>query len=463
MNKNLSKILGLTIIGIAMSACSKSDFIEDQNEAIASQHRADYAANFIKKYGEVAPDKSWDFTSMQPRYSLTPEVGAPQASTRGTDSYSQTKTTGFVVEQSVLQWMSTNMSAGKNNKGKGNPFYTKVPLNPFTIVPIFQGNASKYWQLWMHVDGIDNDIMIWAKGEDLAYRTAEGGELTSCGTGQAGVSKSAFEVVAPAITFSGLPEGADIYFYLKSWDSVSAYNADGQKTQYTQLSSLDEKMLALKNCPKPAAVPANNEVNIIGCEDATDNDYEDLVFMVYGIPTIYEPTEMYETFTKRYMVEDLGSTDDFDFNDVVVDVSQQMKTIYYYEIDATGKKHLVNTEGPTLVKQWAEVRAAGGILDFTLNIGGTTWTKSVSLPPADQMRNTKSIDYNAVLSRFDIANNGWIPSANNITVSVDGRGNNAGVQLIPFPKEGEIPMIIAVDKEVKWMVERQSVPDSWIR
>jgi hypothetical protein len=41
---------------------------------------------------------------------------------------------------------------------------------------------------------------------------------------------------------------------------------------------------------------------------------------------------------------------------------------------------------------------------------------------------------------------------------VVGRGENAGVQLIQFPKKGDIPMIIAVDKEVKWMKERQSVP-----
>lgn len=466
MKKNLLKIVSMAVVAIALSACSKSDFFDDQNEAITGKQKADYATNFIKKYGEVDLNKSWDFTSMQPQYSLSSEVNSARAITRGDGSFTQTKTTGFIIEKTVLDWMFLNIPAGKNNSGKGNPFYMKVPQNSFTIVPVFQGNASYYWQLWMHVEGLENDIQIWAKGEDLGYRTEEGGELTYTGTEQAGVSKSAYEVEAPAITFSGLPTGANMYFYLKKWNSVSAYNNDAQKTQCTQLTSLNQKMLALNNCPKPTAVPEGNLVSIIGCEDATDNDYEDLVFMAYGIPPTIEPEEMYETFTKRYMLEDLGSTDDFDFNDVVVDVSEQMKTTFTYTYDSEGKKHLSSTVGPELVSQWAVVRAAGGTLDFTITIGSTTWTKSEHLTPVEQMMNTgwkgSSIDYSAVLNQFDIKKMDWDPANNNISVTVDGRGKNLGVQLIPFPKEGEIPMIIAVDKEVNWMVERHSVPDSWI-
>ena len=181
--------------------------------------------------------------------------------------------------------------------------------------------------------------------------------------------------------------------------------------------------------------------------------------MVYGTPTITEVEEMYETYTKRYMVEDLGTTDDFDFNDIVVDVSQETKTVYTYEVDENQRKHLKDTDGPTLMRQWAEVRAAGGTLDFTLKIGSTLWTKSEHLAPASQMRNTSgSINYNAVLDRFIIEGNDWNPAANNITITVEGRGINEGVQEIQFPKRGEIPMIIAVDKEIRWMYERQGVP-----
>lgn len=452
----------VAVLGAAFTSCSKD--IAFDNEGYMAQQKSEYDKNFIAKYGAVDPNQSWDFASMQPKYSLSPKGNATRGITRGIN-YTQTKATGFAIEKTILDYMFGQIPAGKNNSGKGNPFYANVPLNSFTIVPIFQGNASKYWQLWMHVDGLEDDIQIWAKGEDLAYRTEEGGELTSTGTGQNGVSKTAVEVIAPAITFSGLPEGATLYFYLKSWTNYATYESDTQKTQYTQYTSLNEKMLSLKNCPKPTNVPEGNNVNIIGCEDATDNDYEDLVFMVYGIPALIEPEEVYEIYTKRYMLEDLGSKDDFDFNDIVVDVSQQTKTTFTYEIDENQNKHLIDTDGPHLVSQWAEVRAAGGTLDFTISIGTTTittWTKSVRLAPVEQMRNTgwngSAIDYEAVLDQFDIKNNDWNPSSNNITVSVVGRGESAGVQVIKFPKTGEIPMIIAVDKEIKWMKERQSVP-----
>jgi hypothetical protein len=293
----------------------------------------------------------------------------------------------------------------------------------------------------------------------------EGDDLTLAGTGTNGIEKEACEVEAPKVTFTGLPVGNYVYFYLKAWTDYSEYDGDKLGNKATVYSSLDEKMLALKDCDKPSGVGEDQNACIIGCEDAADNDYEDLAFLVYGKFTINEPEEVFETITKRYMVEDLGSTDDFDFNDIVVDVSQTEKTTYYYVIDSEkGEKTLANTEGPVVVSQEAVVRAAGGILDFTINIGSSSWTKSEHLTPFDQMMNTgigSAIDYNAVLDQFNIENKDWNPESNNISITVDGRGGNAGVQVIPFPKEGEIPMIIAVDPTWNWMSERQSVPADW--
>ena len=467
---NLLVLGSMAVMGAAFTSCSKDIAYDSEGIAkeAAQKAKAEYEVNFVKKYGQVDPNQSWDFSSMQPTYSLSSENSSSRAITRSA-SYSTSIATGFKVEQSVLEWMFVNIPAGRNNFLKGDPFYmTIVSGDPFTIVPIFQGNATNYWQLWMHVDGIDNDILIWAKGENVAYRTEEGGTLIPVGRDQAGVDRSAFEVEAPAITFTDLPVNSDVEFYLKKWSTPGAFDNDGQKTQYTKLSSLNEKMLVLQNCKKPAAVPDDaKKVCIIGCEDAGDKDYEDLVFMVYGDFSINEPQVVYQTFTKRYMVEDLGSRDDFDFNDIVVDVKEQTKTTYNYTIK-NGKKTLISTEGPVVDKQWAEVRAAGGIIDFTINVGPTTsWTKSEHLTPSDKMWNTgwngENINYSAVLDRFDIKKKDWIPSANNISITVDGRGTNSGVQLIPFPKEGDIPMIIAVDKDVNWMVERQSIPGSWIQ
>ena len=315
----------------------------------------------------------------------------------------------------------------------------------------------------MHVDGVAKDIQIWEKGEDLSYR--KNGDLISVGKGQAGVAKDADEVVAPAITFSGMPAGK-MYFYLKAWSTPEAYENDPQQTHYTKLTSLNRKMLSMDGCTRPSGVPSGAFYRIIGCEDAGDNDYEDLAFLIYGNFTIEEPRDVYEVIPKRYMVEDLGSTDDFDFNDVVIDMFNEYKTTYTYSI--TGNEETIaDTDGPHLINQWAIVRAAGGTRDFTIKIGNsTTWTKSQHVDPVTTMVNTGvdgAINYNGQIGeKFDIINKDWDSVRDNISIEVEGKDGYSGVHYIPFPKEGDIPMIIAVDTSVNWMHERDGVPDKWI-
>ncbi len=41
------------------------------------------------------------------------------------------------------------------------------------------------------------------------------------------------------------------------------------------------------------------------------------------------------------------------------------------------------------------------------------------------------------------------------------QGSTGVYNHVKFPKAGEAPMIIAVDKSQGWMNERQSVPESW--
>ena len=295
---------------------------------------------------------------------------------------------------------------------------------------------------------------------DIYYKQTEKSEWTSPGTGNDGISKTAYEVKAPTYTFANLPVNAKMYFYLKVWK--------GGYTDFTNnamnpvmLSSLDQKMLALMECPIPANVPEGNEVAIIGCEDATDNDYEDLVFMMYGnpVPPIMHVDEVIEGTPKRYMMEDLGEeVPDFDFNDVVVDVIyNRVKKKYFYDNAADGSWIFNHDEIIGYLPDIAIVRAAGGILDFTLTIGNSTWTKSKELPNYQAMFNTGrdgEINYDKELSTIEVE--GWNPTKNDISVKVAGKDN-----AISFPEPGKAPMIIAVDPTTPWMFERTPVPESW--
>ena len=222
-------------------------------------------------------------------------------------------------------------------------------------------------------------------------------------------------------------------------------------------------MLALINCQVPSNVPADNEVSIIGCEDNVngDFDYEDLVFMMYGnpAPPIKHVDEVIVGTPKRFMMEDLGEEKpDFDFNDVVVDViSGRAKVKREYEILENGGWKLIKETTIENLPDIAVIRAAGGILDFTLKIGDTTWRKKVKFPNYQQMLNTGrdgEINYEKELDTFKVE--GWNPDNNNISVTVEGNPND-----IIFPKEGDAPMIIAVDPTTDWMVERTPAPKDW--
>ena len=453
----------MAIMGAAFTSCSKENLFD--NEAAIEKQKAEYEANFVKKFGAIDPNQSWDFSSMTPSTSM---VSTTRALTRGDgDSYNADATEGqILIQKATIDWMSENMKAGINNVKKGKPFFLQVPQNSFTIVPIFQGTASYFWQLWMHVDGITEDKLIWSKGEKITYRTSETStNWASPGTSNAGMN-NAFEVKAPTYEFANLPVNANMYFYLKVWNSYSDYKKNTMNPRV--LTSLDQMMLALIDCPRPTNVPEGNTVSIIGCEDnkSGDFDYEDLVFMMYGnpAPPIQHVDEVIVGTTKRYMMEDLGATDDFDFNDVVVDVTtDRVKKKIFYDINANGSWTFNHEEIIEHLPQEAIVRAAGGTLDFTLTIGNTTWTKSAKFPNYQEMLNTgwqgSAISYGAELDKFEVS--GYDPSNNNISVTVQGRGGSGDVMVVTFPKKGKAPMIIALDASNNWMDERSSVPEGW--
>ena len=445
------------VIGVALMSCSKSDLYDSNaaNQQKNEQQKKSYAELFVNNYGSTE-GKSWDLATLATSYTLE---SSNRALTRGGEYNADAVEGEMLVEKATVDWMSENLKAGKNNTAKGKPFYLQVPKNSFTIVPIFQGTASYYWQLWMYVDGV-GDKLIWSKG-DIQYITSQSStDWKSPGIGNTGMN-NAYQIKAPTYEFKNLPENANMYFYLKVWNSYSDFQKNTINPR--KLTSLNQMMLALINCQVPSNVPAGNEVSIIGCEDNVngDFDYEDLVFMMYGnpAPPIKHVDEVIKGTPKRYMMEDLGEEKpDFDFNDVVVDViSGRAKWKREYEILENGGWNLINETKIEDLPDIAVVRAAGGILDFTLTIGNTTWTKSAKFPNYQQMLNTGrdgEIDYEKELDTFKVE--GWNPTANNISVTVEGKA-------ITFPETGKAPMVIAVDPTTNWMFERTPAPESWFK
>ena len=455
------KMMAAAMAVLGAVSCSKSDVFDPgqaeeikkaQEEAKIEQSKTDYEANFVEKYGEVDPNQSWDFSTGTPTISL-PSSSAKAGTRAGSyertnsgDVYSNDNDKYYTFPAATINKMKDVFVEGrKTNKDMGTAFGMTVPGNAFTIVPMYMGTSGGNFDLYMHVDGI-GEILVWSKWQDMQVKGSSKGSWINVKTFDSKnncTNATAIRSMYYTFSFSGLPADTKMWFYLKITATASGYNEKGD-----ELGSINDHMreYKFKDNELPSNLPGvtNPEVMIIGCEDAktnSDDDYNDVVFMIYGepyVPSTFEVTEFEETYSKRYMIEDLGSTDDFDFNDIVVDVQETFKKTRTK--DAQGK---VTWSDPVLQGQKAFLRHRGGILPFELTIGNTNLGK---------MDGVLSDDPN---TEFTVT--GWNRNSNNISIKVyqsaDSQNSQASID-VNFPKDGAIPMIIATDTNEDWSAER---------
>jgi len=474
MKTNVKTML-MALVATSMVACSNNQDVFDGG-AIEKTAKQSYAENFAKKYPNVDMNQNWDFSSKQSDYRLGSKNKARTRAGEG----GITTGSWYEVDNNTLAWMHEQLVEGQDNRKLGNPFYMTVPGNDFTIIPIYQGQAGAMWNLHVVVDGVD--YLVWEKSNseiqkgDIQIKDGDSDEWHNLhGGGQSwetwnslyntdgsdkwladGSQNLVTAVRSIPYTFHDFPVGAEMYFYLDVTVSGSG-DWDGKYHEINNVgaheSSLKGQMLALQNVPRPANIAEDNEVMIIGCEDAdlkdSDWDCNDVVFLVYGktVPKpikIEEGEEIEEVKTVRYMIEDLGSTDDFDFNDIVVDVTE-IRTI-----SPTYTNGVVTAWNEKGKRQEAVIRHLGGTLPFVLKIGN----KEYAAGGQDTFQTSPDLKLDDVT--------GWtgLNGVHNVSIEVEQK-NNEGVFKVQFPKAGEAPMIIAVDPSQAWMPERQSVPESW--
>lgn len=459
--------LAMSVAMLGITSCSKTDVYDEKqqeaNKAAEEQVKQEkvvdeYEKNFVDTYGEIDPNQSWDFSTGDEYFSLP---SSARAATRGDleDRYLTKSQIYYEIEDATLSKMNEVFKEGRNNYSTGKKFAMTVPENDFTIMPIFMGQSGGNFKLYMHVDGI-GEIEVWSKWDGIQVKgtNSSGQNVTTWTDLKSFDSKknclNATAIQSKYITFHGLPAGATMYFYLKITSAASGYNTAGQT-----LGSINDYMREYQfgaNDVTPSKLPGvdNPEVKIIGCEDAvtnSDKDYNDVVFMLYGdpyVPESFEVEDLEKTVKKRYFIEDLGASDDTDFNDIVVDVV----STYTYK-KTTSETGIVTFSDETIKSRKAEIRALGGTLDFELNIGGTTWKKSANFDPS-VMYNTQAPDYTKVLYTIDDLPLDYDPATNNISVTVYQKDSDKVSANVNFPANGTIPMIIAANAYEEWSVER---------
>ena len=432
-----------------LTACAKNE-VFDASQYENNQREA-YATNFIKRYGAINPNQTWDFTK------------GSQLGTRGeSDGISVEIINGldFGIEESI----------GEDNKyaykfSKNQAIYDDVPLklpdkvrhtgesamlvapsNDFYIYPI---SCQGQWTHDLYVKVGDADpVQVYHKFWTDYTKPYVNGMATST-TIKNGVLTVNNRSTMPGVHITA-PVGTPVEVYLDKINNGAAASA----------STATGCAIIIDTEVKPEGVPLkdNSIVQYIGMEDRYDYDfdYNDMVMVMVGNPdtppTIKIENDSYDiktNITKRYMIEDLGATDDFDFNDIVVDVTENTteKHRVTYELNAAGErvKLVKDIVYRTDKSQKATIRHLGGILPFTLKVGNTDFGEMEG-----QLDKDVKIEKNV---------SGWNPETNNISISVKQK-NGVYVE-IKFPRAGDVPMIIAVEPTQEWMPERQCVPKDW--
>ncbi len=435
----MKKDLLIIALGIAFVACSNDVFDSDTME---SEAKAKYARNFVAKYGEIRKDQSWDLTSggqlvtragakeitVQPVSGLN--FGKPVVKIVGSGGNAKYTIEGITMNKPLYDAVDKTLPEGTPHAGK--PAVLAAPDCTFTIYPVCARGSLKY-DLCMKVDN-GAPVKIFSKTWTDDHVPYYNGMTT---VDQQLVSMPGVKVTAPL--------GTSIELYMNIHDNHTTVSTSSGHTYYVKAPN--------RVIPQNVTVMQNAGVNFLGFEDNLnlgDHDFNDLVVCVVGNPylPVAEPlndkTYTVESYTeKRYMIEDLGATDDFDFNDIVMDVSDHTTVTHQVEMinNLIGTDSITNTES----KQKAILRHLGGTLPFQLTIGETAF---------QEMAGMMEVSPN---TEFDIK--GWIPADNNISVKV--KEESGAVFTLTFPKAGTAPMIIAVDPTQEWMKERESIPSSW--
>lgn len=412
---------------LVLSSCgSKGEEYSYSPERAHNNVVEQYQANFVKYYGPVNPNETWDFS----------ERGSQLASYAGTRANN-----GKFKKSENVQDMKDNQSYGYNwnhsnsHSSKineiGKLYWDKYIKTAIDAAPESDWNPS---------GKIVFDVLITTRDQNSSagYFTwgiagTEQGDLfmrqVSPANGRDWKNGNTGQQHTSSLDFSMIPSGV-------TW--FTSHTAQNQKKYKIDFNSNSNKITTFKNVT--VTIPETGETYTFWCFkcDATPYaDYKDLVLWVDQAETIRTPVA-----SKRYMVEDLGGAEDFDFNDVVFDVVR-------YNDHTT----------------WCYVRALGGTLDVTINVAGSSWKKSDNYNPYTQMLNTNNIDKDACLGEFEV--NGIWDDENNSNISVvvkaeenvsDG-GTSNFYYTEPFPAVGTVPLIIATPISKTWRHERDRVTE----
>ncbi|MCF0159528.1 MAG: hypothetical protein HUJ98_09105, partial [Bacteroidaceae bacterium] len=467
-------------------------------------------------YGPIAADQNWDFTQQSlttradgigawsENYALETVFDEHEAITKIFENLPENGQNRGKVKPFVFVVPDDNIVITPQFQGKDS-WLTELHM------VVNDGRTSQDYTVWTKA-GKSSDFQTMQRKFDVNSAWEQlpptAGTTQWSTTYEEGWDKPVYAVQSKQLVIAKgtLPVGATITLYTKVFKNNDSreyyyYSTDVAHTTET----IDGKTVQVygKSIGYVTAENQADKVTYVACEGGNNTDLNDLIFKMEGITPIplEEPFEFKEIIAKRYMVEDLGATasSDIDFNDIVVDFENSHINDFVIKYD--GKEALIEKTGERDYELATTIRALGGTLDmelYTVNgaqenmlfkksasatVGNWTWNNLSELdyktmyntgwsgdPFSYNPKNSASKDswIGKATKTSDSPINDWEPANNNIMIKVYHTGTTTGVgendhtghttpYIIRFPKNGEVPCMVAFRPVKQWRLERDGI------
>jgi hypothetical protein len=412
------------IVAGGLTSCQEEDFGLDSSVV----KKTEYARGFANEFGKPDANQRWDFYAMEMEQRAAAATGVTRATAATT--YTVTKNTvnqpSFIAEQKIDELCDeTYLPDEKNNSTKGTRDYTlSYGGKAFTVSAILYAG---YYETQSGFEfGIAQNVSVnyWT-GRVSANRT----KIFGYGdTGNPGYAKE--------VALEGAPAGTSFDFYIKAND-------------HYYYSSLSHSMLLGEDEVTTQKVNSAGDIvettyyyRMIGFEDAwagtPDMDFNDIVVVI----STTEKNVLPAPKTARYFCEDLYQLD-WDFNDVVFDVSNTGVTLL--AVGGTLPVYLSFDGGVTKTDELHGLMG-GGMIDETyyqpINVGASNGV--------DGLTSVKIEIFDEVLTDEEVAAFKPILYVGDEQFTLVNKDANAVVEFNP---SADIPSIIQVPSDTKWMKE----------
>ena len=506
----------------AFSSCHDEE-VENISELA---YRHNYESNFVKLYGDVNPNQTWDLSSYAKRYNLN--GGLTRATMEDTYKSIASEDSYYHIPSELTTYITQKFPERQNNADKVKAFVLKADKAcTFEVAYAYQGRSEPGYDLYCAIWDTDKKVMnryqIFSKGDvEVSNDSSTWNTLGTTWRNNDAPSTQDYSYARSKPYRIDAPANSFIYFFVEM-TVRSTQNPNSTSNQFCwigdELASIDDPMtFGLVEIETPAnikAIDPNYEAYLLALDDfcltcqdkgyVTDQqlkvqDFNDVQFLIAG--NVPEPSTVFDDvietiIAKRYMIEDLYAYD-YDFNDIVVDATQTTRTPYTYThptpTNPTGSFNILSDQ--TTQTQKAKMTYLCGTLPFQVKIGTDYFGQVTDPTDATLARTqlargenefggkvTEAGSTTGIEVGYEKTITSWDPSTNNISAYIWTKGTSptlpssagpsssheglwpgewTGVWTSEFPKAGDVPYIIAVDQDVDWMGEKEPIPADWI-